>query len=289
MTDEHITKIINDYKAHPGLITDEKAKEELGSYLYFHLHRFRIDCSCEDAKSDYVTWLYPRLEGIIRRFMPERAAFLTYLTWIVRSTWKSFIRQRYSKAAHERILEVEEETRLLNPDIEEFIESQSITNTTACEFKPGYQKTSTSIRNKTLILLACKAGNYIGEEEITKVCGITGYPEEEMRGKIARIREIFSKKMQQTRISQEKKNAFYIRAQRCLYEMKYLDKETGRYARLSKEYAYCVKRMETLSSTISRSLRSPSNRLLSTLLNFPRGTIDSTLAMAHRRWYPKSS
>ena len=87
----------------------------------------------------------------------------------------------------------------------------------------------------------------------------------------------------------EQQNATYVRAQKSLFEMKYLDRDSSRYLALEKEYRYCVKRLESLRAQSLRQIRSPSNRFLAATLGMSRGTVDATLAAALQGEYPEQS
>lgn len=291
MTEEKLISLVEIYQTNRDDSAKKRAVAALSEFLYTNLHRFRLDFLTEDTRSDFIVNLYPRFEKLIEQFDPARASFGTYIRWIVRLSYRSFVKNRYVWEARQRIYEAEETTRLmsLQSDQNESGEESSWTTRT-CDSEQTYctpdnrnQDTSLSdkkkeIRARKIFLLACKAGMFLDENAAQRVSELTGYSIAYIRSRLDYIQKAHSKKMDSIRSDQERKNSFYIRTQRCLYEMKYLDKDSSRYLALEKEYRYCVKRRNDLLRRSSRQIRTPSNRFLAGALGMSRGTIDATLA-----------
>ena len=50
----------------------KKAIDTLFQYLYFNLGEFGVYCGSEDMRSDFLLWLYPKLDTIIGDYNPDR-------------------------------------------------------------------------------------------------------------------------------------------------------------------------------------------------------------------------
>jgi len=295
MTEEGVLKLINGCRNSCGDQPKRDAIAGLCIYLYGNLDRFRLENLDEDTRGDFIAWIYPRFAGIIDQFDPSRASLRTYLTWVVRLSWRTFLKKRYSNLARQKVFEIEEMTQILSRETE-FADAGEDGGYTA-EIAPGYADGGDSglspkrreILSRTVFLLACKAGNYIDDASIRQVSRVTGYSERYILDKIEVIRMKCSKKRDAELRLAERKNEYYIRAQRCLYEMKFLDRESARYFQLKKEYEYCIRRIDTIRTRESRRIRTPSNRLLAATLGISRGTIDATLASARKDRYPEPS
>lgn len=321
MIDEKLLEAIKEYRLNPDETRLESAVRELGTFLYGGLKRFKIDVQSDDSRSDFIAWIYPRLPGIIRHFDEDRASFNTYITWVIRLSWRTFWRNQYSRDACQRVLETEAFTTLLSveADRSNANEWNSCTADTgkkytrtpaspretaqaapgpkpvlkkrrkAANARSGQSPKKREIEARKVFLLACKAGNFLDEAAIGKIALLTGYDEAYIRATVAIIQDRCKVKRERMQAIREQQNATYIRAQKSLFEMKYLDRDSSRYLALEKEYRYCVKRLERLRAQSLRQIRSPSNRFLASTLGMSRGTVDATLAAALEGEYPGQS
>jgi hypothetical protein len=292
MTEETLACAIQRQLETGSTDTKKAAVDALCIYLYTQLSQFRLETLDEDARSDFITWLYPRFGNIIDQFDPDRASFKTYLTWVVRLSWRSFLKKKYSDKAREKVYEIEEMTQLLSK------ENEAGDSHYAADTEPAYtkdrktvalSKKKKEIHSRKVLLLACKSGSYIDDGTIKQVARATGYSEQFIMEKIEIIRAKCRKKRDMEMRDAEKKHGYYMRAQRCLYEMKYLERDSARFIQLRKEYEFCVKRIEALKVAESRHIRTPSNRFLAETLGICRGTIDTTLAPMHDDQYSEPS
>ena len=327
MIDEKLLEAIKDYRLNPDEARLERAVRELGSFLYGGLKRFKIDVQSDDSRSDFIAWIYPRLPGIIRHFDEGRASFNTYITWVIRLSWRTFWRNQYSRDACQRVLETEAFTTLLSVEADRANANEW--NSCTADTGKAYSRQPTATRRPTgagetpqaipgpkplpkrrhktasarsgqsakkreiearkVFLLACKAGNFLDEAAIGKITRLTGYDEAYIRATVTIIQDRCKTKRERMQAIREQQNATYIRAQKSLFEMKYLDRDSSRYLALEKEYRYCVKRLERLRAQSLRQIRSPSNRFLAVTLGMSRGTVDATLAAALEGEYPEQS
>lgn len=302
MTEETVLEHV--MRSGESQITLDRAVSSLAEYLYTRFYQFKLNCPDEDLRSDYLVWLYPRLAGIIHKFNPEKASLRTYLNWVIKLSYRTFMRNRYSQEARVRACESEETTRILSIEAEQALEEnwnclvsenpdrygqdQCYERTAAGQatpdgLSPGKKPLSEKkreIRARKLLLLACKAGNFIDDLQIEKVARLSGYDVDYLREKIERIRKTGEKNRERANRNIERQNSYYIRARKCLVEMKYVDRESPRREALEKEYTYCRKRWTDLRSGRRTRIKSPSNRFLAGTLGISRGTIDSTLAQA---------
>ena len=294
MSEDELAALVADQKAGKTGVSMDRTAKALVEYLYFQLMRFRLDGLNEDTRSDYIVWLYPRLERIIRQYDCGRAKFSTYIRWVIRLSWRTFIRERYTSEARERVYEMEETARIAESGAPgcAFYASEDETVTELSNsgtFLPGATAKQREIRARTILLLACKSGQELDDSFIQRVSAETSWTEAALREKLEYIRLVYGRRNDLLRVSAEKRNMFYVRSLNCRYQMKYLDPGTARFETLEREYRYCRKRFERLNGDKARSVKTPSNRLLSKVLGISRGTIDSTLASAFQRGYADES
>jgi hypothetical protein len=301
MTEDHLNSLIDSYINTAEKEEDrkknllEKAVAGLGEYLYLNLTRFKLDYLTEDIRSDFILALYPRLNKIIRQFDPEKASFRTYIRSVVRLSYHTFTRNRYGCEARQKVYETEEATRLLYLEAEKSLPEDRYSMVYEDEISYFMQqalsktdrmsKKKQEIHARKIFLLACKTGSFLDDTVIARIAELTGYKISYISDKLEHLRGECEKKNEKMKRNLERLTGFYIRKRRCLYEMKYLDKDSSRYISLEKEYRYCIKRWTDIRLRNSRQIHSPSNRFLADILGLCRGTIDTTLASGSNQRY----
>lgn len=262
----------------------ERAVSALAEFLYMRFYRFRLNSRDEDLRGDFLVWIYPRLPCIISKYDPGKASLGTYLNWVVRLSFRTFMRNLYSAEARERACETEETTRLLALETETEYEAYDDRPASVSDARRLSEK-KREIRSRKLLLLACKSAHVITDEQIERVARLSGYDEAYIRGKIELIRKTGEKGRVRAGRNVERRNGYYIRARKCLIEMRYVEPGSPRLEALEREYELCRKRWSDLRAGKRTRVRSPSNRFLASTLGISRGTIDSTLAQAMKDGY----
>jgi len=298
MKEETLISLITESRSCTDQNIQEKAISGLCEFIYVNFRQFKIDCANEDIRSDYIVWLYPRFAGIIKHYNPDKASLRTYLNWVIRLSFRTFLRSWYSAEAKQRVYEAEETTRLMS--IEADLENSGVWHENASENEVQYQnnelieekrKVSTKkqeILARKILLLACKSGIKLDDFLVKRIALKTGYTERYLRSKLDFIHLATAQKRERTQIAIEKQNNYYIRAQKCLYEMKSFEKNSIRFENLEKEYTYCIKRWNDIRNSPERKIYTPSNRFLASTLGISRGTIDATLASIKENEYSPS-
>lgn len=298
MNEETMQGYIARYIDDPSEESLEKAVPALGEFLYTHLKKYKLNIKNDDTRGDYIAWLYPKLPKIIRRFNPEKASFATYINWIVRLTFRTFCRGRYGQEACQLVYQTEEETRLMSIMAEQVCTGNwdqygPSAETNAPDEKPLTGKSRTVKRReleaRRLLLLACKAQHLLDDRDIARISRMSGFSVDYITRKLDMIRQKGLLACERLRTAREKEFSFYLRAQRCRFEMKDMEKDCTRYLYLEREYRYCIRRMRDLRARISRQMVAPSNRFLASTFGYCRGTVDSTLASAQNHGYSDSS
>lgn len=286
MTEKTLNTLLE--KSKKDGMPNEPAIAALAEYLYTNLARFRLDYLDDDTRGDFLVSIYPRLGRIIEQFDPERAAFSTYIRSVVRLSWRTFTRDRYGSEARQKVYNTEEATRLLSMEAE--CTRKGEWPRIACDDEPVYMlerafsaedrlsRKKQELHARRMYLLACKSGLMLDDRMLCLIAARTGLDRDFLRVKLEEIRDSCAIKKEKLQKCIEKRNGYYIRTQRCLYEMKYLEKESTRYSTLEKEYRYCLKRWTDMHRQALRKISTPSNRFLAETLGISRGTIDATLA-----------
>lgn len=288
MTEEKLKVLIEEAKTNGDKVSMNKAVSALGVFLYTRLYQYRLEFLDEDNRSDFILWLYPSFKRFISRFDAEKSSFRTYLHLMITLSYKTFIKEKYTKIMRQRIVEIEEGTRLLSISAEKY--NTENWNSYSSEKKTEYLKTKNAIpdtaqakRNDTvltrrILLLACKSDYFLDDAAIIRVAQRTQVDEYWLRERLHEIQLHCKNRYKKIHDETEKRNRYYIRAQKCLYEMRKFGSESDRYPQLQNEYEYCNKQWRRLKEKSSKHIIGPSNRFLSKTLGIKRGTVDSTLA-----------
>ena len=295
MTEEKLNDVIVESKRLNDPEAEERAIAALAEYLYTSLHKFKLKSVSDDNRGDFILWMYPRFRGIIRNFDPARASFRTYLYSIVTLSYQTFLRTQFLHVAQQKAYETEEITRILSIETEKNNLQrwgESVAESPALYKKAIFSEETTKkkvVLFRKILLLALKSGSCLDEATIDNVSALTGYSTAYIHEKIHCLRRECKTKYDKLHRDREQQNSLYIRAQRCLQEMKMLDNESARYVEIEQEYRYCVKRLNKIRKNSARRIYTPSNRQLASVLGISRGTIDSTLASIRKRRYPDVS
>lgn len=296
MTIEHVSERIHEFKNDGSSEALNVAIHALGEYLYVHLVQYRLALHDEDTRSDYIAWLYPKLSRIIEQYTPGKAAFKTYLSWVVRLTFKTFCREYYGREARQQVFMVEEQTRILSEMADRANRNEwndmhydrraanSNTYPLIPENEPNTKKRK-QIAARKIMLLACKSGNALDDQIIANIAKNTGMTEAYLNSKLDCVRQRWMLSVDRMRVLREKRFECYLRAQKSLMEMKQVDQNGSRYAYLEHEYRYCTRRIAELAQQSRKLQCAPSNRFLAGVLGMCRGTVDSTLASVKNHEY----
>ena len=296
MTMEKLSDTVLSYKKEKSVLNKENAVNAMVEYLYLNLSRYRLALHDEDTRSDYITWLYPKISRIVEQFNPEKAGLRTYLNWVVHLTFKSFCRDLYGKEARQQVYLMEEQTRILSEMADransgQWQETLSDTGLSypdtlrARNNKNGTSSKKQELTSRKLLLLACKSGYALDDQLIAKIVHKTGMNEDDLRNQLNFVRQRWMLSLDHVRELREKRYGYYLRAQKSLLEMKNVTSDSTRYAYLEREYAYCIKRVEYLKNQGERLHTAPSNRFLASVLGMCRGTVDATLASVRNHEY----
>lgn len=299
MTEEKLKKLVEEAQSFDDDASMRKAVSALGAFLYTQLHQFRIEFVDEDNRSDFILWIYPHFKRLITRFDAQKSSFRTYLHLMVKLSYKSFIKDKYSTLMRQRIIEVEETTRILS------INAEKRNSEAWCSYsrendadylklketdpKNEQNKKDDTVLSRRILLLACKSGYFLTDEAITRVAERTQVDENWLRDRLHEIHLHCKERYKKIHDETEKRNYYYIRAQKCQYEMQKIGQASDQYPKLHNEYKYCKRQWKNLKEKSSRHIIGPSNRFLSKTLGIKRGTVDATLAHIRVPRYSKDT
>lgn len=281
----------------------KKAGDTLFQYLYFHLNEFGIYCASEDTRSDFLLWLYPKLDSIIGSYNPERSLFSTYLRMSVSYNWKLFLRRNREQAAYASIAQ-DDQQRIAANMLEEqegqqtyelYAASPPPTYTVLPEKEQSIQKTikwekkKKDIYTRYFLLLLCKAYFCVDEQLLQTAADHLGIPVQKVRLLIEAVKEQTHKREAVYRELAAKRDFYYVRYKSATLQLRNIDETyTSVVQRLKKQQAYSYACWQRYLKQIKEYTRGPSNRALAKQLGVSRATINSDLVELKKACYGES-
>lgn len=300
MQQEIIQGILSDFSQQD---TQKKAVDTLFQYLYFHLRDFGLYHITEDTRSDFLVWLYPRLNNIIAGYKPNLSLFSTYLRMSVTYHWKIFGRKNREQAIYSALVQADQQQKVQDNYIEQhnlhtyetYAASEVPAYTVSTEKEQAIQEKikwklkRKQIYSRYILELVCKSCFCIDEALLNTVAGHLSVPVREVERLIDNLKEQTYTKDTQYRELAEKRDFYYVRYKSAAIQLRSIDTthtSVVEKLKIQQNYNYnlwqrYLKRMQVYS-------RSPSNRTLAKQLGFSRGTIDNDLADLKKAWYGTS-
>lgn len=259
----------------------------------------------EDTKSEFILWIYPKLDELVEKFNPEKASFLTYINMITKFKYKTFRMEQKKRYEIQEAAESEEKRLMDKVFMEENTGSLSSRREAmeAADFSPNYRRKSlcrsfqgAAITNqmrkrkaRDILLLALKSTFYISEDMIEKTAALCGMGKEELRNLLETVRSDYGEKQKLFESMKMQRHEYYLRAFICQQRLDKLagecNTETWTKEPIEKEKEFCERQKERLRIKMKKIQRTPSNRYLASLLNIPRGSVDSALVRLKKQLY----
>ena len=259
----------------------------------------------EDARGEFILWLYPRLERIIDRFDPKKASFSTYVSVSVKYRYIRFCSGRIRDEEIRRTAEDEEmkfcEGFHMECDKELWAsETPPAYNTAWCSedalvapyVLERSRKSEAAKRRmeRDILLLALKSTFYLSEEMIEKVAAFCEIPRLKLDRLLEAVRRDYSARQTVYETLRLRKYRYYIRAFSCREKLLKLMEASGssdseKMQAVEKELDFCDKQEKRIDHRMKRLQRDPSNRYIAQLLGMSRGSVNSRLARMKKEMY----
>lgn len=300
MQQEIIQSILNDFSDQNR---QKKAVDTLFQYLYFHLPDLGLYRTTEDARSDFLLWLYPRLHTILAGYKPNLSIFPTYLRMSITYHWKIFARKSREKAVYAAIAQTDQQQKLQTSYSEQnnqhsyeiYAANEVPAYTVSVEKEQAIQENikwklkRKHIYSRYILELACKSCFCIDEALIRTVAGHLRIPIREVQQLIEGLKEQNYDKDVQYRDWAEKRDFYYVRYKSAAIQLRTIDStHLSVIQKLKIQQTYNYNLWQRYLKRLQRYTRGPSNRTLAKQLGISRGTIDNDLADIKKACYGTS-
>lgn len=309
MENVEIRKMMEAYLQEPS---EEKKQELVGAtavYVFTSLKCIlgKAYPADEDARSEFILWIYPQLERIVDRFDPEKASFLTYVSVGVKYRYIRFCMEKAKAAEIRRAAENEETKFCEGYNIEDQDEELCVCESSApygaaselqekdaavlpCVLeRAGKSESAKKRMSRDILLLALKSTFYLSEDLIEKVSVFCEIPREDLESLLESVRRDYSARQGVYEELRLRKYCYYIRAFSCRKKLSDIQlggaSDSEKIRAMEKERDFCDKQNARLCSKMQKLQRNPSNRYLAGLLGMPRGSVNSALVRMKKHLY----
>ena len=237
----------------------KKAVDTLFQYLYFNLGEFGVYCGSEDMRSDFLLWLYPKLDTIIDGYNPDRSIFPTYLRMSLTYSWKLFLRRNREQATYasvaqddqQRIVKTRRDEQNGSQNYELYAASPSPSYTVLPEKVQSIQETirwerkRKDIYTRYFLELLCKSCFCINEHLLQTVAVHLGISVRKVRLLIEEAKELTDKRDAVYNEWVAKRDFYYVRYKSATLQLRKVDEAHGSVIkRLKHRQAYSYARWQ---------------------------------------------
>ncbi|MCR4940303.1 MAG: hypothetical protein K5930_09400 [Treponemataceae bacterium] len=215
-----LDEVIHQYlEAH---ITLKETADKTIEAVFLNPSYFRIDKMTEDDRSDFIIYIYPKIQGIIKTYNPKISSFGTYLTSFVSSMLRSWLKMNYKKQAQVKAIEdyafSEFAINVADSEPEYEVEKSrslkldsEIPATLKRYLRSGLKRIPDSTK---IMLLALKSEYFLNSSHIEKLQRMTGIPEEKILDMFLLLQVHLYKKKRTYDHHKELQNKSYIMKKR---------------------------------------------------------------------------
>ncbi len=296
------------FSKNKSLENRQKLVHAVAAYIFTNLTYITSQaCSLkDDTRSDFILWIYPKLAKIVEKFNPERSSLPTYIGMIVKFKYKTFCREQKKHYYIQEAAEIEGNSLTEKSFNEENTDCFSSPADSVSEFAAEYNTPSKPLipsgalaftkcmkkkKARDILLLALKSTFYISEDLVEKSAAACGISKNELKALMDTIRTDYGERQKLFESLKMQRHGYYLRSFICQQRLRKLASEYNQdiceAKPIEKEKEFCERQKERLSVRMSKIQRTPSNRYLASLLNIPRGSVDSALVRLKKELYPE--
>ncbi len=211
---KNLEEVIREYRE--KRITLKEMADEAIEAVFKNPCYFKLDRMHEDERSDFIMYVYTKMNQIIETYNPNISSFRTYLANFINSMLRSWLRIYFRKQAHEKAIEeyaiTEYAVTVSDAEPEYEIEEHEHKQTPLPDNVKRYLRSCMKrIPDSTkIMMLALKSEHFINSSHIKKLQKATGIPEEKILDMFLRLQGPLYKKKLLFNHHRELQNKSYI-------------------------------------------------------------------------------
>ncbi len=247
-----------------GLITVKEASKIIIECIFRYPNKFGLLYMEEDEKSEFILFLFMRMENIIKNYVKDLSTFSTYITNVAKSLSKSWFREYYHQSAKQISLKY-----YIKNEGESLISEQSEVYDSLTYSRKSITKTEyTDSEIFSILVLALKASYFLTPKHIEILSQKTGYDQETLYGYKEYIEQKIQKKIERNKLLMNRLNSSYLNKNCCDFELMCLEKNTSLACRLEKKKKSYTHTWQQYRKRVQNSSTvKPSNNLIASVLN----------------------
>ena len=239
-------------------------------YLLDNFERYRLFKGDREKWIDFVSWLYPRLRRAISCYKECGASFDTYVSAIIQWSCKEY---RAKEAEHYAT-----EFACWKARAEEMaVSSTEPEYEAAPEDTPKVLFPVVDIKPRHILILLLKSYYFVTDEHLNQVAMVTGIKKGELQGMIDELHEMRAYQEEKIHVLRQRIHSQYYR---CLAFAKRLSSAyegSAKHEKLKDSLERSHKRYRAIKKRLDKTRMDATNEQVASLLNIPRGTVDSAL------------
>ena len=257
-----LNTLLDDYLK--GRVDRKEMEGKLFMYIKNHPPRFSIGLLKEDARDDFISWLYPRLSRAVDRYVDQGSCFEAYITAMVRLSAREYslrkkdhriIEQTWWDAKAQEMAVMEEE-----PDY--------------MDIAPPSRKVSNP---RQVLMLLLKSYYFLSDSHIERLAPALGLEKEELFRMVDKLRVV---RLQREEIINGLKDRIHCQFYRCLAFEKRLQAaawHSAHWFRMERCLGTGRKRLASMRKRLNNMRIEASNEQVAAIMGVKKGTIDSNL------------
>ncbi len=215
----------------------EIASKTVIEYIYNNANKYGMFSMNEDEKSDFIIYLYERMDRILLHYCKNLSSFSTYLLTVTLNFKKTWFKKYYHKRAKSESVKYyyhKEVEYCLNDSNATYLDNIY----TELEYSSNNLKKNEAL---AILVLALKSCYYLTEYHIEMISKRTGYSKEKIQILKEQLENLIRNKIDKNNLEKERINSAYIKKNSCLFELMYMKKDTPIAERLIKNYYFYTK------------------------------------------------
>jgi DNA-directed RNA polymerase specialized sigma24 family protein len=249
-------------------------RKELESRIFLKIknnpRRFYLSKLKEDARDDFISWLYPRLSRAIDNYTDRGSSFDAYIITLVRLSAKEYGLQKREHQIIERTWWDEKAQEM-----------------TAAEEEPEYLDNSAKPKKvsnpRQVLMLLLKSYYFLSDSHIEKLAPSLGLEKEELFYMVDNLRIL---RVQQEDMISCLKERIHSQFYRCLaFERRKKSASPGsaHYYKMERSLKIARKRLASMRKRLQVVRMEASNEQVAKIMGVAKGTIDSNLYAVRTR------
>ena len=253
-----------------GSIDRRTLESDLFTFIYKNRSRYKLRKWDQDVFSDYVSWLYPRLQRAIRNYKDTGSSFDAYI-----GTLLHYCAKTYKTAEADRNIMEHACWRARSADC-------------VCDEDAPYLEIKNAAKPITnprqVLMLALKCYYHLSQDFIDRIAPSIGLSPEELSRLVTAVAERRKHHDEERRLLQERICGQYYRCLSFEQRMNAAPDDSAHKFEMGIRWEHARTRLNSMRKRLASIQRNAKNADVALVLGIPKGTVDSNLHSLRWKW-----